>query len=527
MADDEVRTDEIEEDDDWGGEPDEEGPAAPETSDSAASATKRNTMLAVLVAVLIAAGAGWYFVYGPGKPPPPPPPVVEAEPEPVVEEEPEPELPALDASDPFLRSLFAAITGNPDALAWLLGDDLARRIAVATDNVADGMSPRRALAPLSPTDSFRAEGDGEELHVHPAAFARYDAVAAALEGADSPGMARVIREALPILDAAYAELGPPRPDLRRGSARGARPDRGGSDPRIARSARRAGHALRSTATPALEELDDASKHLLRFGPENQAKVQEAARGLAERLRAGGRSVLAAGSRSFPVSRVRFASVPSVHFTPNLRRHLRVESTEVEGHTVSDALSRVFRDNPDLRSYVLDDQGRLRTHVVIYVDGRPVRDRMALADPLAEDAEIHVMQALSGGVSGTGCCFTWEPARGTSRFGGSGEATGDANAPPSSEIRSRSCWPTRGTAGSTRRSTSGTSASSSGSRKTAAARSPNCRRPRTRSRWPRRRRRRRWISSGASSPPVPIPVRSGAEPSRADSSGRMTGAVPGP
>lgn len=39
--------------------------------------------------------------------------------------------------------------------------------------------------------------------------------------------------------------------------------------------------------PALEDLDDASKHLLRFGPENQAKVQEAARGLAERLRAGG------------------------------------------------------------------------------------------------------------------------------------------------------------------------------------------------------------------------------------------------
>ena len=87
-------------------------------------------MLALAAAVLIAAGAGWYFVYGPGKPPPPPPPVVEAEPEPVVEEEPEPELPALDASDPFLRSLFAAITANPDALAWLLGDDLARRIAV-------------------------------------------------------------------------------------------------------------------------------------------------------------------------------------------------------------------------------------------------------------------------------------------------------------------------------------------------------------------------------------------------------------
>ena len=64
--------------------------------------------------------------------------------------------------------------------------------------------------------------------------------------------------------------------------------------------------------------------------------------------------------------------------------------------MSEALFRVFRDNPGLRSYVLDDQGRLRTHVVIYVDGSPLRDRTALGDAVAEGAEIHVMQALSGG-----------------------------------------------------------------------------------------------------------------------------------
>lgn len=64
--------------------------------------------------------------------------------------------------------------------------------------------------------------------------------------------------------------------------------------------------------------------------------------------------------------------------------------------MSEALSRVFRSNPGLRSYVLDDQGRLRTHVVIYVDGRPLRDRAALGDSVTEAAEIHVMQALSGG-----------------------------------------------------------------------------------------------------------------------------------
>lgn len=64
--------------------------------------------------------------------------------------------------------------------------------------------------------------------------------------------------------------------------------------------------------------------------------------------------------------------------------------------MSDALSRVFCDNPDLRSYILDDQGRLRTHVAIYVDGRPVQDRNTLRDAVGEGAEIHVMHALSGG-----------------------------------------------------------------------------------------------------------------------------------
>ena len=287
MPDDGVRTEDIEEEDEWGGEPDEGAPAEADPADSASSGKRRATILATVVALLIAAGTGyWYFAYGPGRPPEPPPPVVEAEPEPVVEEEPEPELPALDVSDPFLRSLFAAITQNPDILAWLLGDDLARRIAVATDNVADGISPRRALAGLSPTDPFRAMDEGEELRIHPAAFARYDSVAEAVAGADSPGMARVIREAMPILDAAYAELG--RPDRTFAGALLTALDRLAAVPVPETPVLLDEQIMRyEYRDPALEELDDASKHLLRFGPDNQAKVQEAARGFAERLRAGG------------------------------------------------------------------------------------------------------------------------------------------------------------------------------------------------------------------------------------------------
>lgn len=69
---------------------------------------------------------------------------------------------------------------------------------------------------------------------------------------------------------------------------------------------------------------------------------------------------------------------------------------VEGGTVGDALAAVFAERPALRGYVLDDQGAVRRHVAIYIGGEPVRDRAGLSDPVGADAEIYVLQALTGG-----------------------------------------------------------------------------------------------------------------------------------
>jgi sulfur carrier protein ThiS len=89
-------------------------------------------------------------------------------------------------------------------------------------------------------------------------------------------------------------------------------------------------------------------------------------------------------------------MPQVVFTPNLRRHLACPPRAVAGRTVAAALSEVFADNPGLRGYVLDDQGQLRQHVVIFVDGRMIYDRARLTDPVREHSEVYVLQALSGG-----------------------------------------------------------------------------------------------------------------------------------
>jgi molybdopterin synthase sulfur carrier subunit len=89
-------------------------------------------------------------------------------------------------------------------------------------------------------------------------------------------------------------------------------------------------------------------------------------------------------------------MPTVSFTSALRRFLPAPSAQVDGVTIGEALAAVFATQPRLRGYVLDDQGALRRHVAVYVNGRPVRDRVGLSDPVGRHDEIYVFQALSGG-----------------------------------------------------------------------------------------------------------------------------------
>ncbi|MGZ6125228.1 MAG: MoaD/ThiS family protein [Myxococcales bacterium] len=89
-------------------------------------------------------------------------------------------------------------------------------------------------------------------------------------------------------------------------------------------------------------------------------------------------------------------MPRVTFTANLRRHVDASAVEVPGATVGEALAAVFARRPELRGYIVDDQGALRRHVVVFVGGEAVRDRVRLTDAVAPGAEITVMQALSGG-----------------------------------------------------------------------------------------------------------------------------------
>jgi hypothetical protein len=87
---------------------------------------------------------------------------------------------------------------------------------------------------------------------------------------------------------------------------------------------------------------------------------------------------------------------TVAFTHTLQRHVACPTVEVQGTTVREALEAVWALNPRARGYVLDEQGELRKHMAIFLDGRMIRDRVGLSDPVGPDSKLYVMQALSGG-----------------------------------------------------------------------------------------------------------------------------------
>ena len=86
----------------------------------------------------------------------------------------------------------------------------------------------------------------------------------------------------------------------------------------------------------------------------------------------------------------------IHFTTWLRSVVPDGPLAAPGATVGEALDAIMAARPHVRSYVFDEQGRLRKHVCIFADGARLPREAALQHPIRSDSDLHVMQALSGG-----------------------------------------------------------------------------------------------------------------------------------
>ena len=85
---------------------------------------------------------------------------------------------------------------------------------------------------------------------------------------------------------------------------------------------------------------------------------------------------------------------TVKFTSALYRFFpELTEKHINAPNVRELVEAADKDFPGLKGYILDDQGNIRKHVNIFVDGTVTEDvNVAISDT----TEVYIIQALSGG-----------------------------------------------------------------------------------------------------------------------------------
>jgi sulfur-carrier protein len=81
----------------------------------------------------------------------------------------------------------------------------------------------------------------------------------------------------------------------------------------------------------------------------------------------------------------------------LRRYAGEQrEVEINGGTLGAALDDLAERLPQLERRLRDEQGRLRPHVLMFVDGVSVRTGAPMDTPVPDGVEVFVAPAVSGG-----------------------------------------------------------------------------------------------------------------------------------
>ncbi|MEZ5567568.1 MAG: DUF3014 domain-containing protein [Halioglobus sp.] len=209
--------------------------------------------------------------------------VVAPSPAPAAEEAPEPAPPpTAEEADAMLLGTLQASSLEPQLLALLnVAHPLDVSVAMV-DWLAQGVVPRKLLAvPALPAFPVTENDDGQ-LVMGDAAYARYDGLARAVAAADTAALAAGFHKLRPLLEGAYGKLGLDEDKFDNALIRAldqvlATPEIAGPIPLARKS------VMYTYADPALEQLPDVQKQLLRMGPDNLRVIKEQARTLRQQL----------------------------------------------------------------------------------------------------------------------------------------------------------------------------------------------------------------------------------------------------
>ncbi len=77
----------------------------------------------------------------------------------------------------------------------------------------------------------------------------------------------------------------------------------------------------------------------------------------------------------------------------LLSYTRVRELEVEASTLQELFAELDRRYPGVRFRAIDEQGAIRRHMRVFINGTQAKD---LGAPLAARDTVQIVQALSGG-----------------------------------------------------------------------------------------------------------------------------------
>lgn len=207
-------------------------------------------------------------------------------PRPVVEVDP---LPTLNESDSSILAALQQLRGE-GLLQLLVPQELIRKFVLAVNNLAEGKVIHEYRPVVSPPPPFVAETfsvmiEGtavDQERVAPANFQRYEPYVTTLALIDSDAAVAVYRRFYPLLEEAFRELGLKKPNFHSVLIAAidnilAAPDAQG-DLLLVRP-----KVFYQYADPALEQLPQTHKLMLRMGPENARSVKASLRQLRARL----------------------------------------------------------------------------------------------------------------------------------------------------------------------------------------------------------------------------------------------------
>lgn len=191
-------------------------------------------------------------------------------------------LPLLDKSEPLAKQLAAGISSSEAFAEFFAAPDLIRRLVALVGMAADGERAPSLLAGLSVKGEFEVREQGGRQFIAASSYERYNPLAQAIAGLDTPKLAQAYVTLRPAFGLAWRAIGRPGRTFEQALDKGlthllATPVPPGEVEVVSKG------AVYAYADPALEALSDAQKQLVRLGPKNaeavKSKLTEIARAL--------------------------------------------------------------------------------------------------------------------------------------------------------------------------------------------------------------------------------------------------------